>query len=140
MATVVSPNVILEAYLSALIASGGSLHLPTVILFVNDLTPGPTTVLADLTIATFDGYANIVGVTWSGPFLSGSGIAEIIGSGAYFAATGSTLSQIAYGYALVDSGVTSLKVAARFDTPKQFNGLGDALMVIPRVQVQNQAA
>lgn len=140
MATVVAPLTILEAVLTALKGTGGTLNAPTCVLFVNDYTPDQTTTLADLTIATFDGYANIVGVTWSGPFASSPTIAEIIGSGCFFAADGDSVSQIAYGYALVDAGVTTVKVAARFDTPKQFNGPGDALMVIPRVQMKNQAA
>lgn len=138
--TVVTPLDILKSLMSAMVASGGAFHLPTCILFVNDLTPDETTEIGDLTEATFGGYSAVAGLTWSGPFSPDGSIAELIGSTAYFAADGTGPSQIAYGYALTDSGKTTLKLAARFDVPKQFNTSSDALAVVARLQLGLQTA
>ena len=109
---------------------GEYLDAVVVKLYQNDYTPNPDTVLADFTEATFDGYAASTAIVWGATFTNSVNQAETVGDVKQFTATGATTPNLIYGYYLV-SGAT-LKGGEKFDSPVPVNGVGDAVIVIPR--------
>lgn len=103
-------------------------------LFQNDYEPGSSTVLADLTVATFTGYAEVDSTTWGGAFQNADGDAQVIPPViATFTATGSTIGNTVYGFYVVDAAGTALLWAERFDAPVGFNSNGDTYSFVPRL-------
>jgi len=72
-------------------------------LFTNDIEPTPATVLADLTEATFDGYASLDTVDMHAKSLSNDGHYETIAKTTQqFVCTGDTTPETVYGYMVLD--------------------------------------
>lgn len=129
--TQVIPAAIRLAILSATIATGGALYEPTLILYQNNIVLGPTTALTDLTVATFAGYAPIVGATWDSPYIDTDGSALVFGASQTIVCTGPATPNTIYGYAAVDSGVTTLKAAWAFAAAKGVSQQYDAVAFVP---------
>lgn len=130
----VIPSVIRLAVLTSLVGASGPFHLPTVMVFINNVNLTFNTQLSDLTVANFTGYANIVGMTWDSPYIDTDGTALVFGQSATIVATDGVTPNLCYGYALVDSGVTSLKAAARFASPQNVAGAGQAVSFLPALR------
>jgi len=117
--------------IAALIAAqldGGSLRL-----FQNDITPDRKTLVADLDIATYTGYANKTIATWGAPYLDVNGLASCVAPLQTFAATGDAISNTVYGAYYLDSG-GDLVWAVRFSDPWTFNSTGDTYNMVPLFQ------
>lgn len=127
----VVPSANLLAGLTQLMATGGPFNALTLALYQNNLTPTPGNVLADFTIADYDGYANVAGVTFSSPYYDTDGTALAIGADAPFICTGSTTPNTIYGYLYVDAGVTTLKAAFQFANSVGIAKAGQACPVVP---------
>lgn len=127
----VMPAVIRLAVLNLIIGVGGPLNSPTLLLYQNNVALGPNTVLADLTVATFDGYANVVGATWDTPYIDTDGSALVFGASQTIVDTGSTTPNTIYGYAAVNAGVTVLECAWRFASPIGVAQANDAVAFLP---------
>lgn len=126
----------LEA-LNALKAATGPLVDVLVHLYVNNVTPAKSTVLADLTEATFDGYANVnvLAAGWTAPYVNAAGNGEMSTlAQAAFNATGTTTSEMAFGYYVTDNPATVLLFAEKFAVAVPMGAVvGQHLGVIPRV-------
>lgn len=103
-----------------------------IILYQNNVAVSPNTVMADLTEATFQGYAAIPGA--SGPQLTvldpSTGQWVIVikapAGGYIFVCTGlSNVPQTIYGYALVDHTKTTLLGVQPFPAPIRINTILD---------------
>jgi hypothetical protein len=103
------------------------------VLYQNALVPGQNTVIGDLTLCDFDGYAASSALTFSGPFVLTDGTMEIVAPSVAFIATGATTPNVVYGWALRISASGALMYAENFDTPIPISQSGDGLVVIPRV-------
>lgn len=104
-------------------------------LFQNDLIPSPTTVIGDLTVATYTGYANQTAGSLGAPYKDALGNAIQEYDAVYFGATGSAIGNVVYGYYLVGgTGVLAGKLLAvvRFDEPVTMAAVGDVVLVQPR--------
>jgi len=103
-------------------------------LYQNDYAPDPTTVLADLDVATYDGYAaeTVTPATWP-VFFQGNSQAVAVGPGIVFTPTGSTTPNVIYGYYLTDTGGTRLIWAERFPEAKVMNGVTTGFTLIPAI-------
>jgi hypothetical protein len=130
----VIPSVIRLAVVTSLIGTGGPFHAPTVMVFINNVNLTYNTVLSDLTVATFTGYANVVGMTWDSPYIDTDGTSLVFGQAITIVATDGVSPNLCYGYALVDSGVTSLKGAARFVSPQNVAAAGQAVAFLPALR------
>lgn len=107
---------------------GGDLRL-----FQNDITPDENTVIGDLTIADFGGYADIVVANWGDPLLNPDGVPEIVMPSQQFNASGVAPSNMIYGFYYVNVG-GDLLLAGRFDAgPIPMGTALDALVVQLRV-------
>jgi hypothetical protein len=99
-------------------------------LFKNDLVPTPDTVLADLTEADFTGYAP---VTIAGAWNASTDPQErgLVWYSALvpFSASGAAVPNIIYGWYVVNTDGTVLKVVKRLDTPITFDSGGDELVL-----------
>lgn len=104
---------------------GATLHL-----YTNDLTPTPDTVLADLTEATFGGYASVTLTTWSNAFSKVNGDGYVVSPLASFSASGVAPSEVVYGCYVRLGGAppNALFFAGRFSGgPYPMGAAGDAL-------------
>jgi len=110
-----------------------------VILFTNDIALDQNTVLADLTLATFDGYAQSSILTFSDPVNAEDSGAEIVPGHALFICTGDTTPNTIRGYALLNGTppATKLVYAVKYDTPKEVAVEGDFVRVEPAMVLRN---
>ena len=136
--SLVIPSTIRKAMLTALTAMGGELNGVKMGLYVSNTTPGPATILTDLTEATWTGYAQSGAITWGGVAINGAGDAEIVGPREQFLSTGVTSpAQINYGYFIVDGAGTTLIFAERFDTPVTISVAAQYINVVPKFVLSN---
>jgi len=114
------------ADLKANILDGGEM-----ILFQNDYTPTPDTIIGDLTVATFTGYADVTLTTYSDPYLTADQRAAVLAPLAQFnAASPFTVGNAIYGFAIKDVD-GALVLAGRFpDAPIAMAGLGDHIAAL----------
>jgi len=132
----VFPTTLSVSSLTALVAAGppaGLLNGAVIELFQNDIVPSPSTLLADYTLADYDGYA-AEAITWGAVSISDDGDPEVIGIAGEFRPTGATTPNAIYG-CLILSGAGALLAAARFDdAPLPMNAVTDVIIVTPRVR------
>lgn len=132
METPVVPNALRRAILAELVDVGNFLDGCCVRMFSNDVSPGPETVIGDLTECTFTGYAASSAIVWGAPYTDTLGVAHVTGGSKQFTQTADTVNNIAYGYYVTTTGGSpALKYAVRFDEPVAFNGPGVAKVVVP---------
>ena len=113
------------------IAVGGAFRTSTLILFANDIQPGPTTVFADLVPPTFTGYAAVAGIVFGTPYIDPAGDVIVTAPSVDFICSGGTPTDIIYGWALVDAGLTTLRQAARLGAPVPIAAPGDGTTIVP---------
>lgn len=112
--------------LKAEILDGGTMDL-----FQNDITPTPDTLIADLDVATFTGYAQVTLTTYSAPYLNAAGAGAILTPLAQFnTASPFTIGNVVYGYWIEDvDGL--LVLAGRFpNAPIAMAGVGDHIAAL----------
>lgn len=119
------------AALTALAGTGGPLHGTQLILFQNNLTLTKTTTLADLTAATFVGYAAVAGITFGTPYIDQFGVVRIDAPSVDFIMTSNSTPNTIYGWALLDTAGTDLEVAAMLASPIPLTIAGQGLNVQP---------
>lgn len=118
----VTPQSLLVARLTAMIAADGELETPKVLPFVSNVTPSPTSVLADYTAPASAGIAAKT-ITWGTPYPTPDGGAGVSG-GAPDWVTTSAVDETVYGWRLTDSAGTVLKVAARLAASQHLGAIG----------------
>jgi len=105
---------------------------PSVILFSNPAVISDNMLVADFTPCVFTGYAALpfTGVAYLDP--NGN---PYIGTAAQLVWTAGAIgtADIAYGYAILNTGGTLVIAAELFDTPYGFNTTGDILRLTPRI-------
>lgn len=119
------------ATLTAMAAVGGPLHLPTLVALTAPSTFTPTTTFADLVIATYDGYADEVGLVWGTPYIDVGGRCVMDAPGGDFILTGLTVTQTIVGMALVDAGKTVLHVGYTLSPPVPLTRVGQGFRFDP---------
>ena len=112
--------------LSAVLSTDKKYHL-----FTNNAMPGPATVLADLTEASFPGYASVTVTSggWTSSGVSGHVGYKIAPAITFTNSSGSSVS--VYGFFVTDSTGTILLAAARFDAAPIVIPNGGTQQVIP---------
>jgi hypothetical protein len=101
----------------------------------NAFVPAPSRVLADFTIATFGGYADLLaGIGNAQQFndpATGGRVAQLLepAGGWHWQATGAALPQTIYGYYVVDNAGVQVLGCALFTTPVVLTANGDAIDV-----------
>lgn len=125
------PSAACIAALTELIDTGNALDAVKIMLWKNNVVPTINTVLADLVVADFAGYANFGPVVWGTVYLDTDKSAMVTGGSHEFVASGPTPENVIYGWAIVNTGVTLLLKAARFDNPVAIFGTGAACVVVP---------
>jgi hypothetical protein len=114
------------------------LGLISVHLYVNDISPDLDTVLADLTEASFPGYAGQVGTFTTPPFTNGSNKAETDqDSSVTFTSTGSS-GETAYGYYITDTLNADLYWIERFASPVPFDQAGRFVTIGPQLTLVSE--
>lgn len=99
-------------------------------LFTNALTPGKGTVYADLTPATFTGYA-LVALTYSAELTDGAGTQQLMSNLCNFRATGTPTSEVLYGYFITDGGGTPVLYGCEtFPSPIVVTVAGNGVSVV----------
>jgi hypothetical protein len=135
----IGPNESLDQIIGALSASifKGSLATTSVILFKNDITPGLATVLADLTLADFTGYAPYPVAAWDNTSRDpATGLLQILSASGNpsFVQTGTTIVNTIYGQAVIDGG--KILLAERFDTPVEMDTTGKRIDLFQKIFAQ----
>lgn len=117
------------AYAMMLLALGASPSLK-LRLFSNNVVVGPTTVLSDLTQASFAGYS-AASPAWGAPALVGT-TAQIVPSptNVDFSYSGGSTTTV-YGAYLTDAANTALFGATTFTTPFVFSPVVPVLSLYP---------
>jgi hypothetical protein len=121
------PNVGLLSLLDAETATWGA--AVSLRLFKNNLTPTSTTVLGDLTVADFPGYANVNVASWAAAAIV-SGRAKSIGALCTFTLSSTGGPHPVYGYYVVFGG-NLLWVERDPNAPVNLATAGDSYSVIP---------
>lgn len=98
-------------------ASGGKLNGAKVGLIAAPFTVGPGLLLADLTEATFTGYAQVTVAAWSAPAIGPDGTPSVDGGDVVFTPSDAVTPNLIYGWFLVDSGGSNLLYAYQDDVP-----------------------
>lgn len=129
------PNAQMRAVVNALTAVGppaGLLNGVKVKLFQNAATPGPDSVLADFTEATFPGYAESAAVVWGAALSNALNQAFTAGGTVQFTCTGAATPNTIHGYYLVDGATGNVLIAAEaFASPQPITAAGQGLVVQP---------
>ena len=120
--------------LDAAVAAAAEFNGCLVRLFKNNLALSPLTLLADLSVADFHGYADSAAVTWGTAFLDPAQQPTINGDlKSFVATTPFSNPNIIYGWALIDSGATKLLAARLLDAPVNITAIGQAVKVLPAI-------
>jgi hypothetical protein len=117
--------------------SGYTVRTLVMRLFKNDFTPLETSVVGDLTVADFTGYADatLASGDWT---LSGTSPNLATAAVKTFTSSAGSQNQDIYGWYLVTATDNELIVAERFsDAPKNIANNGDAISVIARLTAAN---
>lgn len=125
-------KLILDA-LTAMKAVGGDLNGAKVGLYTNVHQPSKGTLLADLTQATYTGYALVAIATWGAPFLDPIGNPTMVGNHIQFQPTDGAVPNTITGWFIVDSAGTDLLIACALPTPVVLADASHALIVEPTV-------
>jgi hypothetical protein len=120
-----SVNQMLLAYKTYL--TTGAWHLR---LYQNNTAPNPNMDVTQFTEATFTGYAAKTGMTWAvGPYYTTAGFAELLDALYTWTPTGTTTSNIVYGWYLTDvSGAWVIGEA--FTTPMPMGSLTNVIALV----------
>jgi len=113
-------------------------------LFKSTFTPNANSVLADFTAneVDFTGYtAQTLSHGWTGGVTAGGDAGVIYTALAQFLQTGDTLTDIAGGFWIENTGGTVLLLADTFDAPIVFDTAGNEVLIKPsEVLTENSAA
>src|SRR5437868_194692 len=122
----VYPDEGLVELITRMLASSLHLHL-----FVNDLTPSFTTVLLDMTEATFGGYsvASLLIADWAVMGVSAHNGYALAAPKSFLNSSG--IDQAAYGYYFTDVSDSMLIAATRFDSAPVTKHDGESFLVFP---------
>jgi hypothetical protein len=113
---------------------GGALYNAKVHLYVNNLDPIPSNVLADFSEATFTGYAAAT-LASVAPYYDPAQKVNMAGVSQLFVATAAMPNNLIYGYYITDSTDTYLWFAELFQGgPISIAAIGDGVQVIPILQ------
>lgn len=111
-----------------------------VVLFANDVTITAATVYADMTLATFSGYAAVT-PTWGAPATDANGKAWSQGSACLFQGSGGGVTNSIYGYALVSQDVSLVNRIVMIEKiaggPKTMGASGSIIVVAPIMRCYN---
>lgn len=112
-----------------------------VVLYKTPVVLTEDTVLADLTLADFTGYAISAAITWSSAFHDPDGNPVIVGQLLTFAGSGGfAVANTIYGYAVVNAAADTLLWAENFPVPINVAAQGDGVVVVPAFGIQSQAS
>lgn len=99
-------------------------------LFTNPITPSKNTLYADLTVATFTGYA-LVALTYSAELTDGAGVQQLVSNLCNFRATGTPASEVLYGYFITDGNVSPVLYGLEtFPSPIVVSVAGNGVSVV----------
>lgn len=125
--------------LKASVTSGdfaGPLTGSKVGLFVNNITPGKSSIVSELTEASFAGYAKR-SLTFGLPKRDENGNIGMDSGLSTWQPTDGVLPQTAYGYFVTNSAGTQLLGGAKFENPQTLTDALSALEVVVNVNVSN---
>lgn len=97
-------------------------------------TPSSTMTFAGLELAeaTFTGYARSTAIVWGTAYADANKRAVLAGGSKQFSATGSAVSNVVTGYAVINAAEDDVLWAELFDEPRLMDENADALIVIPK--------
>jgi hypothetical protein len=98
-------------------------------LFQNDIAISDETVVGDLDIATFGGYANAAIALWNAPYTEPGGLAAVNTPNTFFAASGVAPANLIYGWFYLAAG-GALYAAGNFDAPISMGVVGNAISLV----------
>jgi len=111
---------------------------PTIRLFTNPVTIGPSSVAADFLEATFPGYAAVLSSGWTFPSSEATGRAATSANQVLFTrASNGSPAQI-YGYFVTDGMGNLLWAETDPNGPVPFNGAGNEYRVVPRFTLKSE--
>lgn len=105
-----------------------------VVLFTNDYTPDNTTLLSDLTLATFSGYSPQSLSGLSTPTINGSDQAQSDAASVAWALSGTSSGDL-YGFAILNNAQNLCLLAGRFDSAPINVPDGSTLTIYPSTLV-----
>lgn len=132
--TQVIPTAQRLAILTALVDTGGPFDAPSIAMFQNNINLTPSVLVADLTIATFAGYATTVGMTWGTPYLDVDLSAIVFGEAITQIATSSATPNNIYGYYAGPAGLATLMAAWRFSSFAVLAAAGQGVTFTPALR------
>lgn len=118
-----------DALLAALSArpAAALLVVPTVRLFVNDISPNPATVVGDFVEATFAGYNDIAEPALAGPISVSPDARGLIATVNFIGGAIVSPGETAFGYYVTDDTGATLFMYERFADAVPFSTNGDFL-------------
>lgn len=111
-------------------------------LFKNNVIPSINSVLATFTEADFTGYAKSADLVWGTVGVDPNGGGQVFAGSVVFTQTGTATVNTVYGYYITDdaSTPTILYWAELFPAPVNFSAIGDQVVIVPVLDMLNQAA
>jgi len=107
-------------------------------LYLNDVTPTPSSVVDDFNIDTIGGATQPKAITWAPAFINDNLQGEARGGLInWLTANDTGLPVTAFGYIIVDTTGAVLLLAERFAVPYTFNRIGQTFSLVPRVVFSN---
>lgn len=100
-------------------------------LYQNELVPSRFTTFADLTVATFTGYAPVTAVNFASAYIGSNGQVHLTGPGTLFEMTVATVLNTIYGYYIAATGGTVLLAAYALPTPVPISVAGAGVFIVP---------
>jgi hypothetical protein len=127
-----------KAALNALIAAAAPFHNLTLILYNVNIVPNQNTPYSALVQPTFTGYAPVAAIAFAAADNNPGGGATCYAPSVTFACTAGPASDIIYGWALVDAGLTTALLIVPLANPVSILAPGDAAVIIPQITYGGQ--
>lgn len=119
-----------KAILTSITGTGEPYNGAIIGLYKNNVVPTPRTTLAELDEADFTGYARSGAITWSAVGQNVEDQAICLSDQKIFAASGSAVSNLIYGYMVLTTGGTFLLEVVPLPEPVSINEAGDLLPIV----------
>ena len=105
-------------------------------LFKNDVTVDQGSSIGDFEEADFSGYEQAP-LTWGEPYPAGFGYATADAEQVDFLHDGGPVSNVIYGYLIVDSVANKILYGDNFDPPALMEEEGDSVQVEPKLNLSD---
>jgi len=131
--TGVSTYALRQAALDAITAVGEILDATEAVLYQNVMQPDVNTVIGDVTVATFSGYAPSAALVFGTAYIAADGYVHVTAPSVQFTQTAITLTNTVQGWGITNGAGTLWIAGNNLPAPVTMDAIGKAIIVVPDI-------